>query len=72
MRLCYARLPSMGVSFMVRGRTERECQQALDELCERLGARPTLLPSARFGHGWVARAERKTALDHDDPGLAVR
>jgi len=57
---------------MVRGRTEYECQQALDELCERLGARPTLLPSARFGHGWVARAERKAAPDQADPGLAVR
>ncbi|RAJ53766.1 hypothetical protein K388_05553 [Streptomyces sp. KhCrAH-43] len=34
----------MGVSYMVRGRTEAECQQALDVLCRLLGAVPTTRP----------------------------
>jgi hypothetical protein len=62
----------MAVSYMVRGRTEAECRAALDELCERLGARPTLWPSARFGHGWIARAERSTAPDQTVRGLVAQ
>jgi hypothetical protein len=46
----------MGVSYMIRGRTRTECEQALAELCRRLGAQPTLLPTDRIGRGWVARA----------------
>ncbi|MFD9223795.1 hypothetical protein ACFWDI_28280 [Streptomyces sp. NPDC060064] len=46
----------MGVSYMVRGRTQQECQQALDRLCRLLEATPTLPPSDRVGPGWVARA----------------
>jgi hypothetical protein len=54
--------PCMGVSYMVRGRTEAVCRDRLERLCAALGAVPTMLPSARFGDGWVARAvERDTA-----------
>lgn len=42
--------------YMVRGSTRETCQQALDRLCERLDARPTLLPTDGTGRGWVARA----------------
>ncbi|MEU5596840.1 hypothetical protein [Streptomyces sp. NPDC020298] len=44
------------VVYMVRGSTRETCQQALDRLCERLDARPTLLPTDGTGRGWVARA----------------
>ena len=46
----------MGVSYMVRGRTEAECQRALDDLCRRLGAAVTNPPTNVVGRGWVARA----------------
>jgi hypothetical protein len=46
----------MGISYMVRGSTAAECQQALDELCRLLGAVPTILPTDRHGSGWLARA----------------
>ena len=46
----------MGVSYMVRGRTEAECQQALDVLCRLLGAVQTTRPVNPGGRGWVARA----------------
>lgn len=49
----------MGVSdlvYMVRGATREECQAGLDELCQRLGAVPTLGPLNTVGPGWVARA----------------
>ena len=52
----------MGVSdlvYMVRGATREECQAGLDELCQLLGAAPTLGPSSAVGPGWVARAVRK-------------
>lgn len=42
---------------MVRGASRDECQQALDELCRLLGARPTNPPTDRVGPGWVARAQ---------------
>lgn len=44
------------VVYMVRGKTEAICQQALDQLCQLLGARPTMLPTDGTGRGWVARA----------------
>lgn len=62
----------MGVSFMVRSRTEQECQQALDDVCRLLGARVTMLPTDRLGDRWIARAERTEAPDHEVRGLAVR
>ena len=62
----------MGVSFMVRGRTQAECQQALDDLCRLLGAAVTLPPTDRRGDRWIARAERTEAPDHEVRGFAVR
>lgn len=44
------------VVYMVRGKTEAICRQALDQLCELLGAHPTMLPTDGTGRGWVARA----------------
>jgi hypothetical protein len=44
------------VVYMVRGRTEAICQEALNRLCQLLGARPTMLPTDGTGRGWVARA----------------
>jgi hypothetical protein len=46
----------MGISYMLRGDTRQECQQALDELCRAVGAVPTILPTDRHGSGWLARA----------------
>lgn len=46
----------MDVSYTVRGATQTECQLALDDLCTRLGARPTNPPANPVGRGWVARA----------------
>ena len=46
----------MGVSYMVRGQTRAECQQALDRLCRLLDAVPTNPPTDTIGPGWVARA----------------
>lgn len=46
----------MGVSYMVRAATREQCQRALDELCEAIGAVPTILPTDRHGAGWIARA----------------
>lgn len=64
----------MGVSYMVRGRTESECQQALDALCRLLGAVQTTRPVNPGGRGWVARAVPATAEAPDQTvrGLAVR
>jgi hypothetical protein len=44
------------VVYMVRGRTEAICQEALNRLCQLLDARPTMLPTDGTGRGWVARA----------------
>ncbi|MGW5429971.1 hypothetical protein ACWET9_22575 [Streptomyces sp. NPDC004059] len=44
------------VVYMVRGSSRETCQQALDQLCRLLGARPTMLPTDGTGRGWVARA----------------
>ncbi|MFJ9420713.1 hypothetical protein [Streptomyces sp. NPDC101249] len=44
------------VVYMVRGSTRDTCQRELDRLCAALGARPTTLPTAGTGRGWVARA----------------
>lgn len=54
---------------MVRGRTEAECQQALDVLCRLLGAVQTTRPVNPGGRGWVARAVPETA---EAPDLEVR
>jgi hypothetical protein len=44
------------VSYMVRGRTQQQCQAALDALCRRLGAVATSAPAQSLGGGWIARA----------------
>lgn len=54
---------------MVRGRTEAECQQALDVLCRLLGAVQTTKPVNPGGAGWVARAVPETT---EAPDLEVR
>ncbi|MFF1341119.1 hypothetical protein ACFVYT_24900 [Streptomyces sp. NPDC058290] len=61
----------MGVSFMVRGSTESECQRALDELCRLLGAVVTTAPSDALGRGWVARAVRMPQAPAVGEGLSV-
>jgi hypothetical protein len=44
------------VSYLVRGRTREQCQQALDRLCLLLGAEPTTGPAQACGERWIARA----------------
>ncbi|MFD5419485.1 hypothetical protein ACFWJT_15850 [Streptomyces sp. NPDC127069] len=51
----------MGVSYMVRGSTESECQRELDRLCRLLGAVPTTAPMRASGPGWMARAVKPQA-----------
>lgn len=46
----------MGVSYMVRGSSEAECQRELDRLCRLLGAVATTPPMRASGPGWMARA----------------
>ncbi|MFF9002629.1 hypothetical protein ACF1GW_35600 [Streptomyces achromogenes] len=46
----------MAIRYGVQADTREECMRALEELCERLGARPSALPSDTFGNGWLARA----------------
>jgi hypothetical protein len=61
----------MGISYMVRGGTEAECQRELDRLCRLLGAVPTTRPSDALGRGWVARAVPTPKAPADGEGLAV-
>ena len=58
--------------FTVHGKSQAECQRALDELCLRLDAAVTLLPTDRLGGSWIARAERVEAPDRAVRGFAVR
>ena len=51
----------MGVSYMVRGSSEAECQRELDELCRLMGAVATMAPMPASGHGWMARAVKPKA-----------
>jgi hypothetical protein len=44
------------VVYMVRTKSKASCQAELDLLCERMGARPSTLPTDAAGTGWVARA----------------
>ena len=44
------------VVYMVRTKSKASCQRELDLLCERMGARPSTLPTDAAGTGWVARA----------------
>ncbi|MFD5509004.1 hypothetical protein ACFWIB_14675 [Streptomyces sp. NPDC127051] len=61
----------MGVSYMLRGRTEAECQQELDWLCRERGAVVTMLPTDRHGEGWLARAVPMTKAPAVGEGLSV-
>lgn len=57
------------IVFMVRAKSRAVCQQQLDLICERMGARPATLPTNAVGPGWVARAVPKTkARTEDGPG----
>lgn len=49
----------MAVTYMVRGSTEAECQQALERMYRLLGVEPVTRPTAAVGPGWVARAAPK-------------
>lgn len=60
----------MGVSYMVRGSSESECQRELDRLCAALGAVATTAPMPASGDGWMARAV-KTKAPAVGEGLAV-
>lgn len=44
------------VVYMVRTKSKASCQRELDLICERMGARPSTLPTDAAGSGWVARA----------------
>ncbi|MEU7738228.1 hypothetical protein AB0B51_35130 [Streptomyces griseus] len=57
--------------YTVHGRTQAECQQALDDLRRLLHVEVTLPPTDRLGGAWIARATRK-APDQEVRGLAVR
>jgi hypothetical protein len=61
----------MGVSYMVRGSTEAECQRELERLCQLLGAMVTMPPIQASGPGWLARAVPTTKAPADGEGLAV-
>ncbi|MFZ3473112.1 hypothetical protein ACODT3_10740 [Streptomyces sp. 4.24] len=61
----------MGVSYMVRGESEAECQRELDLLCAALGAVATTAPMRASGPGWMARAV-KTKAPAGGEGLAER
>lgn len=60
------------IVFMVRTKSRAVCQQQLDLICERMGARPATLPTDAAGTGWVARAVPTTkAPAEDDHGRAL-
>jgi hypothetical protein len=62
------------VVYMVRAGIRAACQQELDLICERMGARPATLPTDAAGTGWVARAvpdtKTPTADDGRGPGVS--
>ncbi|MCX4707073.1 hypothetical protein [Streptomyces sp. NBC_01373] len=60
------------IVFMVRAKSRAVCQQQLDLICERMGARPATLPTNAVGSAWVARAVPATkARTGDGPGPSV-
>ncbi|HEY9371885.1 hypothetical protein [Streptomyces sp.] len=61
------------IVFMVRAKSRAVCQQQLDLICERMGARPATLPTNAIGSGWVARAVPRmtTARTDDGPGRSA-
>ncbi|MCY0917027.1 hypothetical protein OS965_02400 [Streptomyces sp. H27-G5] len=61
----------MGVSYMIKGGSEQECRQALDELCRAVGAVPTILPTDQHGGSWIARAVPTTKAPAGGEGLSV-
>ncbi|MFG3136103.1 hypothetical protein ACGFZA_07755 [Streptomyces sp. NPDC048211] len=64
----------MGARYTVHGKTQQECQQALDDLCRLLGAVPTTRPIDPAGRGWIARAVLETteAPDHQVRGSVMQ
>ncbi|MGW9299611.1 hypothetical protein ACWHA3_02135 [Streptomyces cyaneofuscatus] len=57
--------------FTVHGATQRECQDALDELSRLLDVTVILRPTHSLGGSWIARATQK-APDQTVRGLVVR
>ncbi|MFD3815000.1 hypothetical protein ACFWRZ_08030 [Streptomyces rubiginosohelvolus] len=57
--------------YTVHGRTQDECQQALDDLLAALPVTMALRPTRSPTGAWIARATRK-APDQTVRGLAVR
>ncbi|WP_405506374.1 hypothetical protein OG323_06185 [Streptomyces cyaneofuscatus] len=57
--------------YTVHGATQRECQDALDELLAVLPVTVALRPTHSLGGSWIARATRE-APDQEVRGLAVR
>ncbi|KUJ35957.1 hypothetical protein ACZ90_70650 [Streptomyces albus subsp. albus] len=57
--------------FTVHGRTQQECQQALDDLRRLLHVEVTLPPTDRLRGAWVGPGTRK-APDQTVRGLVVR
>ncbi|MCX5176731.1 hypothetical protein [Streptomyces virginiae] len=61
----------MTVSYMLRGRTEAECRAELDWFCRTRAAVVTMLPTDRYGDGWLARAVPMTQAPAVGEGLSV-
>lgn len=57
--------------FTVHGETQRECQDALDELLAAMPVTVALRPVRSATGAWIARAKRK-APDQEVRGLVVR
>lgn len=56
----------------MHGRTQQECQQALDDLCQSLSVSVTMLPTDMLGGRWIARVARQEAPDPEARGFAMR
>ena len=46
----------MALRFAVQADTRQECARGLEELCERLGLQPAMLPRLLTDNRWMARA----------------
>lgn len=46
----------MALRFAVQADTRQECARGLQELCERLGLQPAMLPRLLTDNRWMARA----------------
>jgi hypothetical protein len=46
----------MAIRYSVQADGQAECARGLDELCEKLGLRPAMLPRLLSDNRWMARA----------------